>query len=59
MFKFKWPHGGGETEGGKCVRGTDQIPVLVGHSLNESGIPLYLKMQVILNVKESHARQIA
>jgi transposase-like protein len=42
---------GGETEGKKRGRGTDQTPVLVGLSLNERGNPQYLKMQVIPNVK--------
>lgn len=42
---------GAPTEGGKRGRGTEQTPVLVGVSLDKQGLPLYVKMQVIPNVK--------
>jgi len=42
---------GAPTEGGKRGRGTEQIPVLVGVSLNAQGAPLFVKMQVIPDVK--------
>jgi transposase-like protein len=42
---------GAPTEGGKRGRGTEKTPVLVGVSLNQQGIPLFIKMQVIPNVK--------
>ena len=42
---------GAPTEGGKRGRGTDKTKVLVGLSLNKKGNPLYLKMEVIPNIK--------
>lgn len=42
---------GAPTEGGKRGRGTDKTKVLVGLSLNEKGNPLFLKMEVIPNIK--------
>lgn len=42
---------GAPTEGGKRGRGTEQTPVLVGVSLDKQGLPLYVKMQVIPDVK--------
>jgi transposase-like protein len=42
---------GAPTEGGKRGRGTEKTPVLVGVSLDPKGHPLYVKMQVIPNVR--------
>lgn len=42
---------GAPTEGGKRGRGTEKTQVLVGLSLNEKGHPLYVKMEVIPDVK--------
>jgi transposase-like protein len=42
---------GAPAEGGKRGRGTEKTTVLVGLSLNEKGHPLYVKMEVIPNVK--------
>ncbi|MCM2534937.1 IS1595 family transposase [Neobacillus pocheonensis] len=42
---------GAPSEGGKRGRGTDRTKVLVGLSLNKKGHPLYLKMEVIPNIK--------
>ena len=42
---------GAPTEGGKCGYGTDKTKVLVGLSLNQMGHPLFLKMEVVPNIK--------
>ncbi len=42
---------GAPTEGGKRGRGTEKATVLVGLSLNEKGHPLYVKMEVIPDIK--------
>jgi transposase-like protein len=42
---------GALSEGGKRGRGTDKAKVLVGLSLNKQGHPLYLKMEVVPNIK--------
>ena len=42
---------GAPTEGGKRGRGTEQTAVLVGVSVNAKGAPLYVKMQIITDVK--------
>lgn len=42
---------GAPSEGGKRGRGTDKTKVLVGLSLNKKGHPLYLKMEVIPDIK--------
>jgi hypothetical protein len=42
---------GAPTEGGKRGRGTEKTKVLVGLSLNKQGHPLYLKMEVVPNIK--------
>jgi transposase-like protein len=42
---------GAPSEGGKRGRGTDKTKVLVGLSLNKKGHPLYLKMEVVPNIK--------
>jgi transposase-like protein len=42
---------GAPTEGGKRGRGTEKTKVLIGLSLNEKGHPLYVKMEVIPDVK--------
>ncbi len=42
---------GAPTEGGKRGRGTEKAKVLVGLSLNKIGHPLYLKMEVVPNIK--------
>lgn len=47
------------TEGGKRGRGTDKTPVLVGLSINKQGYPLYLKMQVIPDVKKDTVLEFA
>lgn len=50
---------GAPTEGGKRGRGTDKTPVLVGLSLSKQGYPLYLKMQVIPDVKKETVLEFA
>lgn len=42
---------GAPTEGGKRGRGTEKTTVLVGLSLNKKGHPLYVKMEIIPDVK--------
>lgn len=42
---------GAPSEGGKRGRGTDKTKVLVGVSLNKEGHPLFLKMEVVPNIK--------
>lgn len=42
---------GASSEGGKRGRGTDKTKVLVGLSLNKQGHPLFLKMEVVPNIK--------
>jgi transposase-like protein len=43
---------GGPSEGeGKCGRGTDKTPVEVGVSVDKQGRPLYVKMEVIPDIK--------
>ncbi|MGM0879371.1 MAG: IS1595 family transposase, partial [Bacillota bacterium] len=42
---------GAPSEGGKRGRGTDKTNVLVGLSLNKKGNPLYLKMEVVPDIK--------
>lgn len=42
---------GAPTEGGKRGRGTEQTKVLIGLSLNKKGHPLYLKMEIINDIK--------
>lgn len=42
---------GAPTEGGKRGRGTDKTKVIVGLSLNQQGHPLYVKMEVIPDIK--------
>lgn len=42
---------GAPTEGGKRGRGTDKTKVLVGLSLNKQGHPLFLKMEVVPDIK--------
>jgi transposase-like protein len=42
---------GAPTEGGKRGRGTDKTPVLVGVSLDKQGRPLFVKMNVVEDVK--------
>jgi transposase-like protein len=42
---------GAPTEGGKRGRGTDKTKVIVGLSLNPKGHPLYMKMEVIPDIK--------
>jgi transposase-like protein len=42
---------GAPTEGGKRGRGTDKTKVVVGVSLNSKGHPLFIKMQVVENLK--------
>lgn len=42
---------GAPTEGGKRGRGTEKSLVLAGLSLNNQGYPLFLKMQVVPDVK--------
>lgn len=42
---------GAPSEGGKRGRGTDKTKVLVGLSLNKQGYPLFLKMEVVPNIK--------
>jgi transposase-like protein len=44
---------GAPTEGGKRGRGTEKTQVLVGLSLNAKGHPLFVKMEVIPDVKGS------
>ena len=39
------------TEGGKRGRDTDKTKVIVGLSLNQQGHPLYVKMEVIPDIK--------
>ncbi len=50
---------GAPTEGGKRGRGTEQSIVLVGLSLNKQGIPQYLKMEVIQDIKGSTLNNFA
>lgn len=42
---------GAPSEGGKRGRGTEKTKVLVGLSLNKKGHPLYLKMEVVPDIK--------
>jgi transposase-like protein len=42
---------GAPTEGGKRGRGTDKTKVVVGLSLNQQGHPLYVKMEVVPDIK--------
>ncbi|MFC0274741.1 IS1595 family transposase [Metabacillus herbersteinensis] len=42
---------GAPSEGGKRGRGTDKTKVLIGLSLNQKGHPLYLKMEIVPNIK--------
>ncbi|MBT9167768.1 MAG: hypothetical protein DDT19_01109 [Syntrophomonadaceae bacterium] len=42
---------GAPSEGGKRGRGTEKNKVLVGLSLNKKGHPLYLKMEVVPDIK--------
>ncbi len=42
---------GAPSEGGKRGRGTEKTKVLVGLSLNKQGHPLYVKMEVVPNIK--------
>ena len=42
---------GAPSEGGKYGRSTDKTKVLAGLSLNQKGHPLYLKMEVVPDVK--------
>ena len=42
---------GGPDEGGKRGRGTDKTKVLAGLSLDEDGRPMFMKMEVISDVK--------
>src|SRR5947199_317036 len=63
LFSLKWSNGyccekcghdayfGAPSEGGKRGRGTEKTKVLVGLSLNKKGHPLYLKMEVVPNIK--------
>ncbi len=50
---------GAPTEGGKRGRGTEKTKNIAGLSLNKPGHPLYLKMQVINNLKSSTVLQVA
>ena len=50
---------GAPTEGGKRGRGTEQTKVLVGLSLNKKGHPLYLKMEVINDIKAATIKDFA
>lgn len=43
---------GAPKEGGLRGRGTDKTPVLVGLSVNKKGHPLYVKMQVVTDIKK-------
>lgn len=42
---------GAPSEGGKRGRGTDKTKVVVGLSLNKQGHPLFLKMEVVPDIK--------
>ena len=42
---------GAPTEGGKRGRGTEKAKVIVGLSLNKKGHPLFVKMQVVADLK--------
>ena len=50
---------GAPTEGGKRGRGTEKTKVLVGLSLNKQGHPLYLKMEVIPDIKGKTLKDFA
>jgi len=50
---------GAPTEGGKRGRGTDKTKVVVGLSLNKNGHPLYVKMEVVDDLKSQTLADVA
>jgi transposase-like protein len=50
---------GAPTEGGKRGRGTEKTKVVASLSLNKSGHPLYLKMNVVEDIKASTLSEVA
>ncbi len=58
-IEFDDAYFGGPVAGKKRGRGTEKAKVFVALSLDEHGHPLYLKMQVTTNIKQSSVRKFA